>query len=43
MHKTGLFAFALLLGGCASGGADGPQAAARGFQGLFLHDGRNHL
>jgi hypothetical protein len=38
MRMTGLWILALLLGGCATGPAHDAPSAAKGFQGLFLHD-----
>jgi len=38
MRATGLWAFAVLLGGCATMPADDPSGAAKGFHGVFLHD-----
>lgn len=38
MRKHGLWALTLLLGGCAMAPRHGPNLAAQGFQGLFLHD-----
>ena len=38
MRAISLWSLAVLLGGCAAWPAHSPQTAAKGFQGLFLHD-----
>ena len=38
MRTIGCWALALILGGCSMGPAYDPLAAAKGFQGFFMHD-----
>jgi len=38
MHRAAFGLLLLGLSACAAGPAHGPEAAAKGFQGLFLHD-----